>query len=285
VDIRALAFDLDGTLLRADESLSPRNRDALRAARRAGLHVIIATARWYHLAEEVARELDGDGTHTDDELPVDGPVVDGPVIACSGAEVRLLRERVDLLDLRLPEEFADAVYDVCDTVRCVAWVVLGDEVLVKMDGTMDSTVPALRQVDSLRAAAQGEAPRMILVQGTQAAAAVEATSPMWDGAVRFDESFRGAGKRLLTLTALGADKGVALAVACGALGIAPDTVVAFGDAPNDVPMFRVAGASFAMGQAPPSVCAEASALTATNAEDGVAIAVEELLRSGDGALG
>jgi hypothetical protein len=280
VDIRALAFDLDGTLLRADESLSPRNRDALRAASKAGLHVIIATARWYHLAEQVAQELDGA------EKPVvEKPVVDGPVIACSGAEVRLLRERVDLLDLRLPAEFADAVYDVCDAVRCVAWVVLSDEVLVKMDGELDGAVPALRQVDSLRAAAQGEPPRMILVQGTQATAAVEATSPVWRHAVRFDESFWGAGKRLLTLTALGADKGVALGVACDALGITPDTVVAFGDAPNDMPMFRVAGASFAMGQAPPSVRAGATAVTGTNADDGVATAVEELLRSGDRALG
>jgi hypothetical protein len=50
-------------------------------------------------------------------------------------------------------------------------------------------------------------------------------------------------------------------------------------------MFRVAGASFAMGQAPPSVRAEATAVTGTNAEDGVATAVEELLRSGEGALG
>jgi hypothetical protein len=280
VDIRALAFDLDGTLLRADETLSPRNRDALRAASTAGLHVIVATARWYHLAEQVAQELDGG------EPPVvDTPVVDGPVIACSGAEVRLLRERVDLLDLRLPAEFADAVFDVCDAVRCVAWVVLADEVLVKMDGELDTAVPALRQVDSLRAAAEGEPPRMILVQGTQATAAVEGTSPVWNHAVRFDESFWGAGKRLVTLTALGADKGVALGVACDALGIAADTVVAFGDAPNDVPMFRVAGASFAMGQAPPSVRAEATAVTGTNAEDGVATAVEELLRSGEGALG
>jgi hydroxymethylpyrimidine pyrophosphatase-like HAD family hydrolase len=279
VDIRALAIDLDGTLLRADDSLSDRNRAALRAARAAGLHVIIATARWYHLAEDVAGELDRDETPV-----VDGPVVDGPVIACSGAEVRVLRERVDLLDRRLPADFADAVYEVCDAMRCVAWVVLGDEVIVKMDGELDAQLRGLRQVGNLRAAARGEAPRMILVQGTQAAAAVERTSPVWGEVVRFDESFRGAGKRLLTLTGVRADKGVALGVACDALGIEPNTVVAFGDAPNDLPMFGVAGASFAMGQAPASVRAAATAVTATNVEDGVAVAVEELLRAGDGAF-
>jgi hydroxymethylpyrimidine pyrophosphatase-like HAD family hydrolase len=279
VDIRALAIDLDGTLLRGDETLSPRNRAMLRAARAAGLHVIIATARWYHLAEHVATELAGNGVPM-----VDGPVADGPVIACSGAQVRLLRERVDLLDRRLPTDFADALYDVCDSVRCIAWAVLSDEVLVRMDGELEATLPGLRQVPSLSGAARGEAPRMILVQGAQATAAVEAMSPTWDGSVRFDESFWGAGKRLLTLTAVGADKGVALAVACNALEIPASTVVAFGDASNDVPMFRAAGASFAMGQASPSVQAEATAVTGTNAEDGVATAVERLLRLGDGAF-
>ena len=279
MDIRALAIDLDGTLLRSDETLSPRNRAALRAARAAGLHVMIATARWYHLAERVANELAGDG-----EPAVDGPVADGPAIACSGAEVRLLDERVDLLDRRIPAEFADALYDVCDTMRCVAWVVLSDDVVVKMDGELETTLPGLRQVPSLRAAAGGEAPRMILVQGSQATAAVEALSPTWDAAVRFDESFWGAGKRLLTLTALGADKGGALAIACDALDIPMETVVAFGDAPNDVPMFRAAGASFAMGQASEAVRTEATAVTATNGDDGVAVAVERLLDVGAAAF-
>jgi 5-amino-6-(5-phospho-D-ribitylamino)uracil phosphatase len=279
VDIRALAIDLDGTLLRGDETLSPRNRAALRSARTAGLHVMIATARWYHLAEHVAGELAGDGAPA-----VDGPVVDGPVIACSGAEVRLLDERADLLDRRLPGGFAEAVYDVCDATRCVAWVVLSDEAVVKMDGALDAALPGLRQVPNLRHAAQGEPPRMILVQGTQATAAVEALSPIWNTTVRFDESFWGAGKRLLTLTSVGADKGAALAVACDALGIPRNTVVAFGDASNDVPMFRVAGGSFAMGQASPAIQSEATAVTATNADDGVAIAVERLLREGDAAF-
>lgn len=279
MDIRALAIDLDGTLLRGDETLSPRNRAALRAARAAGLHVMIATARWYHLAERAADELAGAGVPA-----VDGPVADGPAIACSGAEVRLLHERIDLLDRRVPAEFADALYDVCDTVRCVAWVVLGDDVVVKMDGRLESELPGLRQVPNLRAATGAEAPRMILVQGSQATAAVEALAPSWDSSVRFDESFWGAGKRLLTLTALGADKGGALAVACDALGIGTDSVVAFGDAPNDVPMFRAAGASFAMGQAPEAVQAEATAVTATNAEDGVAVAVERLLETGGTAF-
>jgi hydroxymethylpyrimidine pyrophosphatase-like HAD family hydrolase len=46
-------------------------------------------------------------------------------------------------------------------------------------------------------------------------------------------------------------------------------------------MFRVAGGSFAMGQASDEVKAAAQAVTASNEEDGVAQAIERLLAEGD----
>lgn len=42
---RVVATDLDGTLLRSDTTLSHRTRSALRAARDAGLAIVLATAR------------------------------------------------------------------------------------------------------------------------------------------------------------------------------------------------------------------------------------------------
>ena len=102
--------------------------------------------------------------------------------------------------------------------------------------------------------------------------------------MRFVESISSAGKRLLTLTATGADKGAALAIACGDLGFAADEVVAFGDAENDIEMFRVARFSVAMGQASPRVQAAATMVTADNADDGVAVALERLLRDGEDAF-
>ena len=70
VPLRALAVDLDGTLLGPDGRVSERNRRALRAAREAGWHVVLATARWFQLAERTARRLE---------------LTTGPVVACSGA--------------------------------------------------------------------------------------------------------------------------------------------------------------------------------------------------------
>ena len=114
----ALAIDLDGTLLGPDDEVSERNRAAIKAARAAGLHVIIATARWYQNAERVAVKLD----------------LHGPVIACSGAEVRRLPEGADLMDVRLPQSFAVQLFDVCDANRCIVSAALDDHVLMKLDG-------------------------------------------------------------------------------------------------------------------------------------------------------
>jgi len=274
VKVCGLALDLDGTLLGADEHVSARNRAAIARARWAGIRVVVATARWYQLAEQAARELDPEGHD-----------IDGPVIACSGAQVRRLRDGKDLLDLRLPAAFVSALFEICDTHRCVAWAALDDDVVVKMDGQPPSLPAGLRQAATLVDGVGGQQPRMVLIQGREVCDRVESElAGQWDAAVRFVESITSAGKRVLTLTATGADKGAALEIACGDLGIAPSDVVAFGDAENDLEMFRVAGLSVAMGQASPAVRAAAAIVSETNEDDGVAVALERLLDEQDSGL-
>jgi Cof subfamily protein (haloacid dehalogenase superfamily) len=273
MELQALAIDLDGTLLSRDETVSERNQAAVHAALEAGWQLIIATARWYQLAEEVASIFG----------------VSGPVIACSGAEVRRLRDGADLFDVRLPLGFAEDLYAICDHQRCVAWIALDRDVLIKMDGQPEALPGSLRHVASLAEASLGPdgrvAPRIALVQGSGVITRIlEELVADWGRDVRFVQSFSSTRKTNLALTATGADKGVALAVACADLGLLPQQVVAIGDAQNDIEMFRVAGGSFAMGQADDDVKAAASAVTAPNTEDGVAVAIERLLAEGRRAL-
>jgi Cof subfamily protein (haloacid dehalogenase superfamily) len=261
VSVKAFAIDLDGTLLTSQDTLTPRNLEAIGEALEAGIDVIIATARWYQQAERVARPLG----------------LTQAVIACSGAEVRRLSDGADLMDLRLPTDFADALYAVLDRQRSLAWVPMDDTVLMKAEGDPELTLPELRLVPSLAEAADAP-PRMALIQGTSVCrSVVDELEPTWGDRVQFLTSITSYGKTLLTLTATGADKGVALTVACRDHGIDPSEVVAIGDSENDIEMFRVAGASVAMGQATDEVKAAATSVTATNDEDGVAQAIERLL--------
>ena len=55
-EVRLVAIDLDGTLLRSDRTISPRSRAAINAARAAGIDVVIATARSPRSTREIAAE-------------------------------------------------------------------------------------------------------------------------------------------------------------------------------------------------------------------------------------
>lgn len=76
----------------------------------------------------------------------------------------------------------------------------------------------------------------------------------------------------------GIHKGQGIRNICGVLGIEPSEVIAFGDAENDIPMLREAGIGVAMGNAGDSVKAAADHITCSNNEDGIAVALEQLLK-------
>jgi Cof subfamily protein (haloacid dehalogenase superfamily) len=259
---RALALDLDGTLLGPDDAVSARNRDAVQAAAAAGWHVILATARWYQLAERTARELG---------------LVD-PVIACSGAEVRRLRDGADLLDVRLPARFTAELYPLCDAADGMVFAYQDDDVVLRSPTPPRNRAPEMRHVAALVDTAE-PTPRSVLVFGVDLSAQVIAElHGRWRDEVRFLNSMTGAGHGVLTLTASAADKGLALAVACADVGIDVADVVAMGDSETDIEMFKVAGASVAMGQAGDHVRAAATWTTAAHDDDGVGRAIERLLR-------
>jgi len=58
-------------------------------------------------------------------------------------------------------------------------------------------------------------------------------------------------------------------------GVRPQEVVAIGDDVNDIPMLEAAGLAVAMGNAVPEVKEAAHTVTASNDEDGAALALKE----------
>lgn len=73
------------------------------------------------------------------------------------------------------------------------------------------------------------------------------------------------------------NKGQGVLDICSVLGIRTEEVIAFGDAPNDIPMLQTAGVGVAMGNAHEEVKAASDFVTLTNNEDGIAAALEKLL--------
>jgi Cof subfamily protein (haloacid dehalogenase superfamily) len=81
----------------------------------------------------------------------------------------------------------------------------------------------------------------------------------------------------LDVTAPRANKGDGIEALAGAHGIGLDEVAVLGDQRNDLPMFKRAAFSVAMGQGPEEVRAAATRTTVSNDEDGVAHAIDDIL--------
>jgi Cof subfamily protein (haloacid dehalogenase superfamily) len=78
----------------------------------------------------------------------------------------------------------------------------------------------------------------------------------------------------LDITPPGLDKGTFLEALSRRLDIPPGAIAVLGDMTNDLAMFKKAGMSIAMGNAPAEVKASATHATAANTDDGFAKAIE-----------
>lgn len=76
---------------------------------------------------------------------------------------------------------------------------------------------------------------------------------------------------------LGANKGIAMQVIADKLTINYDEIMCIGDQNNDLPMFEYAKYKIAMGNAGQSIKDQASFVTTSNDEDGVAVAIEKFI--------
>ena len=82
---------------------------------------------------------------------------------------------------------------------------------------------------------------------------------------------------LIEIAPLGVTKAFGLARQAERFGVDAADVVAFGDAPNDVPMLVWAGTSYAVANAHADVLAAATHRTASVSDDGVAQVLEALV--------
>jgi Cof subfamily protein (haloacid dehalogenase superfamily) len=78
-----------------------------------------------------------------------------------------------------------------------------------------------------------------------------------------------------------ANKGLGLLALAKLVGVPPSEIAVIGDGGNDVTMFEQAGLSIAMGNAQPGVKEKADFVTASNGEDGFALAVERFILGGE----
>lgn len=273
---RLLALDIDGTLLTSQKAVSTRTRQAIDAAREAGVHLVLVTGRRYPAAREVARLLGG-------EIPLilhNGALVvqDGQVLRCRPlaretarraielgrihgadpvvhhgrqAEGRLLVEGVQPSNTLLVYYLDKSHQDVTVVADLLVEIVF-DPIQVMFGGAlagMDAFLPQL-------------------ASGLGRSARIERTVYPRDGV------------GLLDVLQPGVNKAEALLYLQERWGLRADETVAIGDNWNDHEMLAQAGLGLVMGNADPAMLRLGLPVLPTNDQDGVAVAIERYLLAG-----
>lgn len=261
-----IASDVDGTLLDADERVSPRTRDAVAAAVAGGAHFVLATGRPPRWIPPVAEALGfapmsvcangaviydaaTDRVISARTLPVDALAELAEIAARVVPGAGLAAERIgrSAHDSATPQFVSAPGYE-------HAWL------------NPDNT--EVSQADLLSAPAVKLLVRKPGMPSAELAAALNRHIGML-GDITYSTN-----DGLVEISAIGISKAVGVAEVARPLEISAEDVVAFGDMPNDVPMLRWAGHGVAMGNAHPDAIAAANEVTASNAEDGLARVLE-----------
>jgi Cof subfamily protein (haloacid dehalogenase superfamily) len=259
---RLIATDLDGTLLRSDESVSDRTRAALAAATAAGAAHIVVTGRAVPWTRHILDDLGYEG------LAVCGQ---GAQVYDAGAH-RLLTSVT--LDRQLAGvALAKIEAEVGPLYLAASRDGLDGEVLVGQGYALTGDLPTTPFTD---AADLWTAPlNKIYIQHPELSddELAEAARQAAGGFVNV--AMAGAG--IVELLPLGLSKATGLSLAARRLGLKAAETIAFGDRPNDIPMFGWAARGVAMANAHEELKAVADEVTSSNEEDGIAVVLERLL--------
>jgi len=267
MNIRLIAVDVDGTLLRTDGTVAPEDREAIAAALERGIAVTLATGRLSSSAMPFARTL-----------ALQAPLVcaDGAVLFCPTSGVPLSQRPLGAPGLT-------------SLLRC-----LGEEALSPFVFTHEAVCGAANDFDrfpfvagwtpmraphddlAVAAAAAGSLAPITAIGVGPELAVLRAVERLRADPTVADEvavfPIRTTDHWVVRLTPSGCSKAQGLAQVTEQLSISANEVATIGDWYNDVSMLEWAGWSFAMGQAPAEVKGAAKHSLRATAESGGAVA-------------
>jgi Cof subfamily protein (haloacid dehalogenase superfamily) len=261
--IRFVISDIDGTLVRDDKSLSPGNVAAIRRLKAVGIPMSLISARPPSGILPIVKQLDLAGPFGAFN---GGTIFDrnGTVITAHRIEPDLARGLHALFGqmcatrwLFADREWLTSAVDQLHTPREVLAAAIEPIVTDDVGDRLDRAdkLVAVSDDDALLARIEVEARRIAGGRATIARSQ----------------------RYYLDVTALAANKGTGIATMAQAVGVPLDQLAVFGDQNNDLPMFARAGFSVAMGQASANVKQAASAVAASNEDDGVADAIDRFV--------
>jgi len=278
--IRAVAVDIDGTLTDPNFKVSTRNLAALRAAHQSGVKIILATGRRHDYAMPIAQEIG---------VPL-------LLISSNGALVRS-SEGDTLYRDRLPAETARKLLRHMDEYRSHAVLTFdrpvnvhgnnslvletADELNKSVSRWLEVNRPYIKFVSPLEEALNAEDPLQAMYCGR--VARMEEAELHLRQAGFLDEitilktQYDHRDLCILDILNRECSKGHPLRRWAEQQGISREQIMAIGDNYNDLEMLEFAGLAVVMGNASEELKQNGWKVTGSNAENGVAQALEEVL--------
>lgn len=270
--IKLIALDLDGTLMSPDHlTVSSANREALRLAHENGIKIAISTGRTLAIMGDICEQV---------------PEVDY-IMYSNGACVFDRKENRNIYTNLMSSELSNEIlsyledkhcfYEIYAAGRSYAQEDKGDyfiyDVLPKK--FLDDVLSKMVIVKNAKEELKNEGIEKITIYSRFEDVFNEVSEHF--GAMTDKIYTTSSIKGNCDMTKKGVDKGTALDGMCKVLGITADEVMAFGDAGNDCPMLEYAGYSYAMANGSDECKASAKFETKSNADDGVAFAILNIL--------
>ena len=265
---KMIVLDVDGTLLTDEQTISARTRATLLKVQQMGVRVVLASGRPTHGVIPLARSL---------ELDKNG----GFVLSYNGGQIIHMPTDELVFEKRIDPEFMAYLERGARKRGFAIFTYRGDEIL-----TSDAQNPHVQheaELNGMRitevkdfAEAVDFAPCKVMLVSDDEAALI-GLEEHWRRRLAGTLDVFPSEPYFLEVVPEFIDKANTLSVLLEKEGIDRADVVAIGDGVCDVTMIQLAGLGVAMGNAQDSVKVCADVVTLTNAEDGVAVALEKAI--------
>jgi hypothetical protein len=261
--IRLLISDIDGTLVRHDKTLSDGVVAAVQRARAAGLAFSLISARPPAGMMWIAERLK----------------LDQPIGAFNGATI-FKPDGTIVSAEHIDPVLASRVLELLEQPAITPWLFADGKWYAKT--TQNRYVPRERLAASLEPVIRSDFADLIeradkIVGVSEDHEALAGLETKLAAELAGSATVVRSQPYYLDVTAPHGNKGAGVTALAETYGVALEDVAVLGDQNNDLAMFKVAGYSVAMGQAPDNVRDAASAVAASNEDDGVADAIDRLI--------
>lgn len=277
MNISCLVFDVDGTLTNDDKKIDPRTKASIQEAMRQGIHIVISSGRNKEGCRFIYEELELEkGSHF--------------LSLINGQQIYEFQTKQYINDRLLEKEDVLQIKKIAKKYGCLARFTIDNDAyfygsilsyikegirLLRKRKKKGSMVKGTKYKTHWFSKGKSSFNKVVFFQSPSffKEKRIQIQNDLLDYECMMIASY------WMEIMPKGVNKGNALKIICERNSIPMESVVAFGDAQNDISMLKEAGIGVAMGNAFSDVKDIADYITLSNNDNGIGIFIDEKVLS------